>query len=313
VDRDQRVVAVIVTWNRRSLLHESVTAVTGQTRQPDVVVVVDNASTDGTDAELQALQARQPSLDVVRLATNTGGAGGFAVGIERALQHHAPDWVWLLDDDTVPTPTALEHLLELDARVDPRPAVLASKVVWTDGRDHPMNTPREKWRVRAAERAAAQAADAMAIRSASFVSVLCNASVARERGLPIADYFIWNDDFEYTSRLLRGNTGLYCPASVAVHKTKTFGGTDVDPGERFYFEVRNKLWLFLRSRSLSPVERAAYLGATLRRWLRMYLHSGDRTTLRGAFGRGLRDGLLHRPKPNATVLAAARADGVPHG
>jgi len=46
------------------------------------------------------------------------------------------------------------------------------------------------------------------------------------------DYFLWNDDFEFTTRLLRGNTGLLCAASVVVHKTKTFGSTDVDPGDR---------------------------------------------------------------------------------
>ena len=47
----------------------------------------------------------ETDLDVVRLAQNTGGAGGFAVGIERALTHE-PDLVWLLDDDTIPTPDA---------------------------------------------------------------------------------------------------------------------------------------------------------------------------------------------------------------
>ncbi len=310
MNRDQRVVAVIVTWNRRALLHESVTAVTGQTRRPDAVVVVDNASTDGTDAELRSWQ---PRVDVVRLADNIGGAGGFAVGIERAVQQHDADWIWLLDDDTVPTPTALENLLDVASRADARPAVLASKVVWTDGRDHPMNTPREKPGVRAAERAAARSVGAMAIRSASFVSVLCNADAVRRHGLPVADYFLWNDDFEYTSRLLRGSIGLYCPSSVVVHKTRTFGSTDADPGERFYFEVRNKLWVFTRSRSLAPVERVAYIGATLRRWLRTYRRSTDRATLRRALRRGLRDGLLHAPKPTPAVLDAARTDGVRHG
>jgi GT2 family glycosyltransferase len=310
VQRDQRVVAVIVTWNRRSLLQESVTAVTGQTRRPDAVVVVDNASTDGTDAELRNWGA---SVDVVRLNANIGGAGGFAVGIERAVGHHQPDWIWLLDDDTVPTPTALEKLLDVASRAGMPPTVLASKVVWTDGRDHPMNTPRQKPGVRAAERAAAESLGAMAIRSASFVSVLCNADAVRRHGLPVADYFLWNDDFEYTSRLLRGGSGLYCPSSVVVHKTRTFGSTDADPGERFYYEVRNKLWLFTRSRSLAPLERVAYLGATLRRWLRTYRRSGDRATLRRALRRGLRDGVFRAPRPNDVVIGPARTDGVRHG
>ena len=71
--------------------------------------------------------------------------------------------------------------------------------------------------------------------------------MVRERGLPVADYFLWNDDFEYSTRLIRGNVGLYCPDSVVVHKTKVFGSTDADPGERFFYEVRNKVWMFTRS------------------------------------------------------------------
>ncbi|HEY7014396.1 MAG TPA: glycosyltransferase, partial [Streptosporangiaceae bacterium] len=43
-----RVAAVVVTYNRRELLLESLAAVTSQTRPPDAVIVVDNASTDGS-------------------------------------------------------------------------------------------------------------------------------------------------------------------------------------------------------------------------------------------------------------------------
>ncbi|HET6165608.1 MAG TPA: glycosyltransferase, partial [Marmoricola sp.] len=100
-----RVVAVVVTWNRRELLQESLAAVHGQTHPPAAIVVVDNASDDGTSELLDSAYAGELGLDVVHLRANTGGAGGFAVGVERALVHH-PDLVWLLDDDTVPTPTA---------------------------------------------------------------------------------------------------------------------------------------------------------------------------------------------------------------
>ena len=143
-----RVVAVVVTWNRRELLAEAVAALRAQSHPLAAIVVVDNASTDGTDVAL----ASETGLDVVRLEQNTGGAGGFAVGIEQALTHD-PDLVWLLDDDTIPTPDAARELVGPwrtyagpDGR---RPAVLASKVVWTDGRDHPMNTPATQARGRA--------------------------------------------------------------------------------------------------------------------------------------------------------------------
>jgi hypothetical protein len=185
------------------------------------------------------------------------------------------------------------------------PVVIASRVLWTDGRAHPMNTPRAKPFASKAERASAAAAGCLPIRSASFVSILVDAAVCRERGLPQADYFLWNDDFEFTTRMLRGNTGLLCPASVVVHKTRTFGSTDTDPGQRFFYEVRNKIWT-LRSRSaLAPAERILYSGATLRRWARTFAHSPDRGTLRSCLVKGIAAGVRTSPRPNEEVLASA--------
>lgn len=297
-----RVVAVVVTWNRRELLVESLDAVRAQSTPVAATVVVDNASTDGTPEVLAAYDG----LDVVALGENTGGAGGFAAGVERALAVHEPDLVWLMDDDTVAEPTALEEALATYAQATPTPAVIASRVVWTDGRDHPMNTPRRKPGASTREVRDARAVGAIPIRSASFVSILCDADGIRERGIPLADYFLWNDDFEYSTRLLRGRSGLYCPASVVVHKTKTFGSTDADPGARFYYEVRNKTWLYTRSRGLAPFEKTVYAGSTVRRWVRTIAASRDRKTLWRGLGRGLRDGIRSGPRDNDTVLGPAR-------
>jgi len=297
-----RVAAVVVTYNRRDLLLEALAAVSAQSRAPDQVIVVDNASQDGT---AEAVRTGFPSVHLAELARNSGGAGGFAGGIALALAAGA-DLIWLMDDDTVPEPGALGALLAArDAVAGRPPALVASKVVWTDGRAHPMNTPRPKPFAAAAERAAAQAAGCVPIRSASFVSVLVDAGECRRRGLPRADYFLWNDDFEFTTRLLRGNTGLLCPASVVVHKTRVFGATDADPGERFFYEVRNKIWMFRDRAPLAPLERAMYGGSTLRRWARTFAGSRDRRTLRSALARGIAAGVRTRPRPTEEVLADA--------
>ncbi|MGH3497131.1 MAG: glycosyltransferase [Nocardioidaceae bacterium] len=298
-----RVVAVVVTWNRRELLTEALDALAAQTYPLAGTVVVDNASSDGTAA---GVRAAYPSVDLVPLTRNTGGAGGFAVGIERALETHHPDLLWLLDDDTVPDPTALEALVAARGRYrGTPPSVLASRVVWTDGRDHPMNTPRRKPMVSAPERADAGAVGALPVRSASFVSIAVDAMAVRERGLPVADYFLWNDDFEFTTRLLRDRVGLHVPASRVVHKTRTFGSTDADPGDRFFFEVRNKVWLFTRSPGLAPLERLLYAGSTARRWARTFASSSDRRTLLRGLGRGVVAGLRHGPRPTRDVVASA--------
>ncbi|MDP9317955.1 MAG: glycosyltransferase family 2 protein [Actinomycetota bacterium] len=298
---DQQVVAVVVTWNRRDLLEESLRATLRQTRPTDRVVVVDNASTDGTD---EMLRAEFAGVEVVRATRNSGGAGGFALGIRHALESGPCTVLWLMDDDTVPAATALEALVSARAGYPGRaPALVASRVTWTDGRDHPMNTPRPRPGARRAEREHATRGGCLPIRSASFVSVLVDAEVVRARGLPIADYFLWNDDFEFTTRVIRRNVGLSCPASVVVHKTRTFASTEADPGERFFYEVRNKVWLFTRSRGLSPLEKIGYGGATALRWVRTMARSRDRRTLLACLARGLARGVVAGPRRTADVLA----------
>jgi len=299
---EARVVAVVVTWNRRDLLRLALGALRTQTRPVDEIVVIDNASSDGTS---EMVRSDFPDAKLVTLDHNTGGAGGFAAGLDLALAEHKPDLLWLMDDDTVPEPTALGELLATADRYPgrKRPVLLASRVVWSDGRDHPMNTPRRKPWVRRAEARRADAAGAMPIRSASFVSILVDADMVRDRGLPIADYFLWNDDFEFTTRMLRRRIGLLCPESVVVHKTKTFGAADADPGPRFFYEVRNKVWTFTRSRGMNPLEKATYGAGTARRWLRTFVASRDRRALAREFRRGMRAGLRSRPRSNAEALA----------
>ena len=296
----------MVTYNRRELLLEALAAVQAQTRPADAVIVVDNASTDGTAA---AVRRQFPTACVAELARNTGGAGGFASGMALALARRR-DLVWLMDDDTVPEPGALRALLDARARHPAYPArppaLVASRVVWTDGRAHPMNTPRAKPFAGRAEREAASAAGCLPIRSASFVSVLVDAGVCRERGLPQADYFLWNDDFEFTTRLLRGNAGLLCPASVVVHKTASFGA-DRQPTRASASSTRSGT----RSGRSGPgrrwprLERVLYGGSTLRRWARTFARSRDRRALGRCLVSGAAAGVRTSPRPTSEVLASA--------
>ncbi|MEO8106545.1 MAG: glycosyltransferase [Actinomycetes bacterium] len=294
--------AVVVAYNRRELLGEALTAITAQSRPPDAILVVDNASDDDTSEMVESLF---PGIRLHTLPTNTGGAGGFAAGLAFALAGGA-DLVWLMDDDTVPSATALEELLRARASfAGPQPAAMASKVVWTDGRDHPMNTPRPRPGASRADLAKAAAVGCIPVRSASFVSLLVAADSVREVGLPEADFFLWNDDFEFSTRVLRDAVGLYCPTSVVEHRTKTFGSTDADPGERFYYEVRNKVWTFTRSRGLTPREKALYGGSTLRRWVKTLAGSGRRGVLASGLRRGLVDGMRSGPRDVREVMSEA--------
>lgn len=307
-----RVAAVMVGYNRAELLREALTALGQQTRPVDEIIVVDNASTDGSTEVAAEMVARfGGAARLIALTTNTGGAGGFATGIAAAVADPSTDWVWVMDDDTVPTPTALAEALSAHQRyIDARNGhddlgVMGSRVIWTDGEDHPMNTPKAKIGASRAERLRAADARAMEIRSISFVSAFLRADVVRLSGLPLADYFLWNDDFEFSARLLKRSRGIYVPGSVVTHKTKIRGSSDQDPGERFFFEVRNKLWVFLHSKALKPWEKVAYFGASVRRWLRTFAASSDRSVLVRCLLTGFRDGVRTTPAATSDVLERA--------
>lgn len=246
------VCAVIVTRNRRDLLVECLAAVRAQTRPPDRILVVDNASTDGT-AEL--LGTEYPDLDLLLLTANQGGAGGFHQGMAKAHAGGA-DWVWLMDDDTIPEPSCLQALLGAADRV-PGAALLSSKVTWTDGRLHPMNCQGFE-RERTDVVVAASELGLMPLRTATFVSLLVSRRAIDLEGLPLRRYFLWSDDIEYTARILRRAPGYLVPASVALHKTERPYTAVSASGERFYFHVRNTLYM-LRGTAWAPSEKPSLL------------------------------------------------------
>jgi GT2 family glycosyltransferase len=234
------VCAIVVTHSRKHLLRECLDALAAQERPPDRVLVVDNASTDGTGA---MVASDYGSVDLLTLAENEGGAGGFHEGMKRAHAEGA-EWMWLMDDDTIPAPDALAELLAAIARLGPlrAPTILASRVVWRDGRMHPMNNGGPERRrvervIDGAERGL------VPLRFATFVSLLVHRGAVDRHGLPLKHFFIWSDDVEYTGRALADELGYLVPTSLALHNTEAAHTAMSAPPDRFYFHVRNTLFI----------------------------------------------------------------------
>jgi len=285
----ERIAALVVTRDRRDLLRESLTAVLGQSRAPDHVLVVDNASSDGTPA---MVASEFPSVELVRMEVNGGGAGGFHRAV-RAGVDQGFDWLWAMDDDTIPRPDALERLLAAGERAHGmgEPVMLASRVLWTDGRTHPMNLPNIDGRD--PQRFIEGLAQGLPpLRWATFVSVLFRTDAVRRHRLPRKDFFLWSDDIDFTARILRRERGYFVPDSVALHKTKT-AHNPFQGGDRFYYAVRNSFWV-MRGDALDPLELIGHTMLLVGQSARYLSHERFRPHAFAILLRGLRDGVFKR-------------------
>ncbi len=229
------VVAVVVTYNRLTLLKEAVAALQNQTHSVSEIIVVNNNSTDGTTEWLTA----QKYLHVIH-QQNTGGSGGFYTGIKYCAKLDA-DWIWLMDDDTICRPDALEKMLQKSAVTgNAKVGFINSKCIWTDGTPHFMNlvdikpyfnkeTPYNLY----------DEHNLLLTEMCSFVSVLINIKAVLEAGLPYKEFFIWGDDQEYTKRITElGYLGLYCSDSIVLHKTPNNYHTNI------YTDSLKNLWKY---------------------------------------------------------------------
>ncbi|MBR1839866.1 MAG: glycosyltransferase family 2 protein [Prevotella sp.] len=233
-----KIYAVIVTYNRLPLLKECIETVRQQSSQLHEIVIVDNNSTDGTHEYLEGIKT--DGFSIVHLPENIGGAGGFSCGIKTAVEHGA-DAVWVMDDDTIPEPDALQKLYDVIVQ-NPNAGYASSRVLWTDGTDHNMNIP-------VFCSTSDSTSSVRKLKQSSFVSMLITAKAICTVGLPYKEFFIWKDDTEYSSRIVNsGFDGLFVADSVVLHKTAVNYNADlstapVSQAWKFYYWKRNSIFM----------------------------------------------------------------------
>jgi GT2 family glycosyltransferase len=187
-----RVCAVVVTFNRKALLRVCIGSLLAQTRPLDKIVIIDNASTDGTDALLREEFA---GLDVLSLPVNSGGSGGFHAGMKWAVERGF-DWVWVMDDDVRMRPDALETMLGYEAIADmiqPRKvingAILVWEAIWDANACSAITYSRET--------SFDNGRDWTSVTYGCFEGALIRGSLIQRAGLPDERYFVMGDDTVY--------------------------------------------------------------------------------------------------------------------
>lgn len=258
-------IAVIVTFNRKALLMRTLKALYEQTYPIETIIIIDNASTDGTRELLnQQGYLDKPNLVYQCLATNTGGAGGFYEGVKQAHERGV-DWIWLMDDDGYPTTSCLQRLLTYQDDFDfYGPLVLSDedKVSLS----FPMTLPISKKVVRSKDDLLAQKLDKI-LKDVliPFNGVLLRSSLVSEIGYPLAQFFIWGDDIEYTKRAKQAGARIATISDIEFyHPTAPNLGTPMFFGRMQFNDTDSMIKLYCLCRNNTANLKAYHgVGASL--------------------------------------------------
>lgn len=220
-----KIAAVVVTYNRKDLLLECLSCLQNQNFSDASqacetsldILVIDNASTDGTSKALKPL-ANTKQILYFNTGSNLGGAGGFNYGMRKAVEL-GYDYVWVMDDDCMPHEDTLQEFLKADAQLNGQYGYISSVCRWTDGSICTMNTQRHPLTKNITD----FSPELQPCTLASFVSLFVPARIIKELGLPIKDFFIWSDDWEFTRRISRKYPCYLAGKSVVTHKSKSNG------------------------------------------------------------------------------------------
>ncbi|MDT0176027.1 glycosyltransferase [Enterobacter sp. BRE11] len=288
------ITALIVTYNRLDKLKMCIEAT--RKAQFDKIVIVDNASSDGTGLWLKSIESEQ--CRVVYSGVNSGGAGGFKIGLEYISQHIMGNWVALFDDDAYPDETLVSRF---KAMSKDSYAAFSCRVIDKKNQLCRMNLPFRKmpqnflqdmhylWCSSFFQPAQDQQSECVTL---SFVGAIVRQDVIKY-SLPFLhdDLFIYFDDLYYSYHLNQaGNKMLYCPDLVFIHDVSSSNGI-ILPQWKVYYLVRN----LLLSRQLFKFNKPfTMLGITLRltKYFSIVIKQPHKRKYLSFFLRGLCDGLL---------------------
>ena len=317
-----RLVAVVVTYNRLAQLKATLARLL-EVPAPllEAVVVVDNASTDGTGAWL----ATQDDPRLVKLPSraNLGGAGGFEAGMKLAVARFDPDWIVVMDDDARPRTGAIAAFHALDTRGC---EAVAAAVYYPGGEICEMNRPSRNpfWHgaefrrtlMRIGGRGGFHVSPedyegpGRSIDVASFVGLFVSRAAIARVGYPDGRLFVYGEDGLYTLGLAKAGGRLWFAPGIAFeHDCSTFAGQRgrFRPLWKVYYYHRNLLLLY---RMAAGWMFWPALLAVLPKWLwKVRDHAGERRAFLRLLTRAVADGLTGRTGvDHAGVLALAEQE-----
>ncbi len=229
---------VVVTYNRLEKLRLCLQCIEKQTLKYDTLIVVDNASTDGTAAFLEEKKKHSGCL-ILTEKTNLGGAGGFAEGLKEAFEIGA-EWITIIDDDAMLGENFL-GTIERAIESDEGKYLSYAGVPETRGL-RIGHRRRVTGRIIKKEKpvpAGEYEEDSFICQIGSFCGLVIHRRIIEEHGLPDASFFLWYDDTEYCLRFSEKYPIKNVNGARIDHQAENYRSDVISWKE--YYNIRNRI------------------------------------------------------------------------
>lgn len=237
------IAAVVVTYNRIEELKKNIEALLKQTIVPDRIFIIDNCSTDGTS---EYFTDRYDNVEVLRLSSNTGGAGGFSTGTKLAYECGF-EFIMLMDDDGRPAnETTIAELMSVaEEHIQEKIMLNPLVCVNQDRLSFGMNGIQNAGEIlkRSDRKIYANGIN-------PFNGTFLSRNLIKEIGYPNGTFFIKGDETEYTNRARKAGAWIVTVVSsryyhpAITHDTVKLLGileiiNDLEAPWKEYYRIRN--------------------------------------------------------------------------
>lgn len=237
-----KIAVICVTFNRKELLKKLLSEYENQSECISEIIIINNNSNDGTKEYLNEKYSQNTKFNIINLAENLGGSGGFYTGIVEALKKDF-DWIYLADDDAFPEKKMFENFLEKVKKINKNDFSSICTSVINNGKidlGHRKIYKKEFLNIKKSNVSNLNYREEYFYLNAfSFVGVFINAKKINSQILPEKNYFIWFDDTEYSLQLSKLGKIICIPELRVNH--------DIVESEigtvswKMYYGIRNKL------------------------------------------------------------------------
>lgn len=253
-----KIASVVLTYNRKELLKNCLEALMKQSYPIDLIIVVDNASTDRTFEFLKTKgYLNNSQVKYLSMEENAGSAGGFGAGMKYGYEK-GYDFFWLMDDDTVSQKEALEKLVESWNSLKEKGEKIgiigsvaisgldSSKLSWVLRRKKENKFYRHLQDFQEA---------ITEVDHLPYGGAFINKEIIKEVGCPDKDFFLWLDDVEYCYRVRQTQRKIFAVKnSIVCHplgatvecsfrNKKVFVKSSSQPPWKDYYDARNYILL----------------------------------------------------------------------